>query len=280
MSRTAVDLPDPLQTQGDGAMNNADDLLAQLAGEEVDRLLSEADVAAPLPAVPGKPAVVTPAAPTPSSAPAPAAQADVPAPAPKLPALDEEVVDEAEVALHELFEEVNDAADDADDAGAPHPGNADAPVPAAGASAEEMIARGADVLIAEIRRESTEVPPAAGAAPTPSAAEALAAEMEEDERSHTAAIRRMKQGEAAAFKSNQLDEAIANSTEIATAEGELDEAALRVPFLVKLLEWVNAPLAGLPDGVRAAIGKVAIVTSLNAIGVLAYVLIFRRHGHH
>src|SRR3954466_10769039 len=43
MARTAVDLPDPQQTPADGGANNADDLLAQLAGEEVDRLLSEAE---------------------------------------------------------------------------------------------------------------------------------------------------------------------------------------------------------------------------------------------
>src|SRR5258706_16140992 len=64
MARTAVDLPDPLQSQGDGgASNNADDLLAQLAGEEVDRLLSEADVpAAPLPAAPPAAPLARPAA--------------------------------------------------------------------------------------------------------------------------------------------------------------------------------------------------------------------------
>src|SRR3954454_2232135 len=43
MAQTAVDLPDPLESKGEHALNNADDLLAQLAGEEVDRLLSEAD---------------------------------------------------------------------------------------------------------------------------------------------------------------------------------------------------------------------------------------------
>ena len=45
MPRTAVNLPDPTQTPARGAASNADDLLSQLAGEELDRLLSEAESA-------------------------------------------------------------------------------------------------------------------------------------------------------------------------------------------------------------------------------------------
>src|SRR5688500_20197958 len=51
MARTAVELPDPLENAGGGGgANSADDLLAQLAGDEVDRLLSEADATPPDPA--------------------------------------------------------------------------------------------------------------------------------------------------------------------------------------------------------------------------------------
>ena len=51
MAQTAVDLPDPLGGKSDGgaALKSADDLLAQLAGDEVDRLLSEADASTPGP---------------------------------------------------------------------------------------------------------------------------------------------------------------------------------------------------------------------------------------
>src|SRR5688500_19219971 len=38
----SIDLPDPLESASQ-PLGNADDLLAQLAGEEVDRLLAEAD---------------------------------------------------------------------------------------------------------------------------------------------------------------------------------------------------------------------------------------------
>jgi hypothetical protein len=39
---------------------------------------------------------------------------------------------------------------------------------------------------------------------------------------------------------------------------------------------VNAPLSGFSDGAREGLGKVALVTTVNAVAVLAYVLIFRR----
>lgn len=43
------------------------------------------------------------------------------------------------------------------------------------------------------------------------------------------------------------------------------------------LRIVNAPFAVLGDRVRNAVGQIAIVTLINALAVLAYVLIFRRH---
>jgi hypothetical protein len=49
------------------------------------------------------------------------------------------------------------------------------------------------------------------------------------------------------------------------------------PILVRVLAWINSPLDGLSNSVRAAIGKVALVTTVNAVGVFLYVLIFRRH---
>ena len=48
-----------------------------------------------------------------------------------------------------------------------------------------------------------------------------------------------------------------------------------VPLWVKPLEWVNAPLAGASQGVRDWVAKVAIITFLNALALMLYVLIFR-----
>ncbi len=41
MGKAAVDLPDPMQQPPPAGRTSTDDLLAQLAGEEIDRLLAE-----------------------------------------------------------------------------------------------------------------------------------------------------------------------------------------------------------------------------------------------
>jgi hypothetical protein len=58
------------------------------------------------------------------------------------------------------------------------------------------------------------------------------------------------------------------------AELVLDEPQ-PLPLLLRPLEWLNAPLASCPEATREMLGKVAIVTLVNAIAVLAYVLMFR-----
>jgi hypothetical protein len=51
-----------------------------------------------------------------------------------------------------------------------------------------------------------------------------------------------------------------------------------LPLLLRPLEWINAPFNALPEAVREALGKVALVTLFNAIAVLVYVLVFRKHS--
>jgi hypothetical protein len=48
-------------------------------------------------------------------------------------------------------------------------------------------------------------------------------------------------------------------------------------LLVRILAWINSPLDSSPDHVREAIGKIAILTAVNAVSVLAYVIFFRHH---
>ena len=44
---------------------------------------------------------------------------------------------------------------------------------------------------------------------------------------------------------------------------------------MRVLEWINAPLDSLPDDARDAIGKVAVMTLVNAVAILVYVMFFR-----
>lgn len=64
-----------------------------------------------------------------------------------------------------------------------------------------------------------------------------------------------------------------------TAEREAlrDELVESLPFYLKPLEWLNAPLHFLSERMREALGKVAIVTLVNAIAVLLYAILFRKH---
>lgn len=148
----------PIEASGNAAVQNADDLIAALAGEQIDRLLAESD----LPAVPATP----------------------PPPAPM----------------------------------------ASGPAAATAVSAAEL-----DAVLAE----------AAGpTAATPSPVESPPA--------------------------------------VAAPAKRKPASAPSVPLLLKPLVWANAPLAACPDRVREAAGKIAIVTFVNAVGVLVYTFAFHR----
>ena len=295
MARPAVDYPDPAE-HATPSMAGADDLLAQLAGDEVDRLLAEAEEGG-------------------ATATDPAVTAEV-----LDDAVDEHVrsasalvesgeVDETQAALDQLFDELggpitpagsspprglSELVDDELTVAQRELGKAPAPAADAGEAPVEP-------SIPSIAEAPT-VLNAAPAIPEPaSVADALAAEMEEDDRIHG------RRGGAAApaepvvappepseTPTDDLDaEPVDAEAELAAEpvaaevvieesagdplEAEVAEAAdARVPALVRALEWMNAPLAGLSDGAREALGKIAIVTTLNAVAVLLYVLIFRK----
>ena len=55
---------------------------------------------------------------------------------------------------------------------------------------------------------------------------------------------------------------------------EIDES---LPFYLKPLEWLNAPLEALPEKAREVVGKIALLTFFNAAAVLIYVFVFRKH---
>ena len=70
-------------------------------------------------------------------------------------------------------------------------------------------------------------------------------------------------------------EPMLSSSEISAAvnQVQLDHT----PIFVRLLELINAPFAFCPDVLRDMLGKVAILTMMNSLAVLIYVLLFRKH---
>lgn len=235
MGRAAVDLPDPLAAAPAGTTANTDDLLAQMAGEEIERLLAEADDAPPAPpqsAAPAAPPAVQPSAKTPVAPPAVSSLLEPPvANAPKR-------APTSPVAVA-----------------------APAPSPATDADLDALFTQLGSTSPAS-HATTAPAPPANPPAPAdaePSAAEALAQEMLEDAATS---------GPATALTAHV-------SAAAPQPPPPAREASDSVPIYLKLLGLISAPLDAYPDHVRDVIGKVAILTTVNAISVLAYVLIFR-----
>jgi hypothetical protein len=230
-------LPDPLSAAPVSSAST-DDLLAQLAGEEIERLLAEADE----PPASSKLAVVAPidqfappaaspaqntGASTHSSLLEPPTTTPTKIAVPAFKGAQSSPSPEAE--LSTLFLEIENSA----------------PATASGQAAPIKTATASELDSA------------------PSAADALAQEMLEDAATSPSG--------RAAFSST----ATASATSHASARAHETSEGESLPF--RILGWLNRPLDPYPDHVRDLVGKIAIVTIVNAAAVLAYVLIFRGH---
>ena len=54
-------------------------------------------------------------------------------------------------------------------------------------------------------------------------------------------------------------------------------AELPLPFYLRPFDWLSRPLDALSESARETIGKIALLTMFNAVAVLLYVLVFRKH---
>ena len=308
MGQAAVDLPDPLEPPPATSAAGTDDLLAQLAGEEIDRLLAEAEVERPSAPVDEAPpsdddagADVTTTVPVPPPAKSGKSQASTPpaaatpsrpstaAPAPIViaPTVAQPEARELTPASKAAFAKLSDGAaarverdestklgqvlreleaDPAPENRSPKdelPAAAAAPVPAAPPVRAEARAEAETVAAAAAVEQSL-------ASQTPG----LLAELEEEERLAKAAQTALAApaGDAATAS----DDSGADPSDDLAAVLDGDDDAASLPIYLKPLAWINAPLDACSDSVRQAIGKVAIITLVNAVAVFLYVLIFRR----
>jgi hypothetical protein len=256
VGQVAVDLPDPLESPSPVALSDTDDLLAQLADEEIDRLLAEserqsqshAEIAQPLPGKETPPTIAQPIAttpartgaatqpvqeegdsPPPSDAPAPGQTVAQPAPvSPQGAALS---TPEVNAQLDKLFNELHQEP----------PARADQPASVAVAAAPQP------------QQTPAQAPPAFAEQPPPKIAQQAVAEQPTPSSPPDAAA--------------VLDYASSAAT----------QENLPLPWVLRPLEWINAPLAMCPPSVRQILGKAAIITLVNSVGIIVYVLLFRRH---
>jgi len=211
MGQATLDLPDPLENPPTAPNNSADDLLSQLAGDEIDRMLADSDVSADDLSTENIPKTALP-------------PMEIPA-APAAPVND--VNDEIDGLFNQLT-------------------SAEVAAPAAKPARPAPVAEPA---------------PVPAMAPPAKAPKTLEEEMAMDQ----------------ALSAKSL-----NSPTAPTIHGESNALAdlpaeAELPVIFKPLAWLSAPLDTLPEGVREAMGKVAILTLINAMAVLGYVIFVRKH---
>jgi len=243
MGQAAVDLPDPLEQATLGAAPSADDLLSQMASEEIDRLLAEAEggVAAAAPGTP-EPSIEQPA-----ETPASGMPADGRTAAAELDKADPDTARQIDA----LFDELSAAPQagtsqpqaTADQQGKPEVKQQDSTAP------QQVVAAAMVAPMAEPQQVSAAAPAAVDPADQTGATE-----------------RQVLMAETAA---EDAAAAVAPGTGLSTEDEE------GPPWYLRLLETINAPFASCSDELRAAIGKIAIVTLVNAVAVLVYLLFFR-----
>ena len=267
MGEGPIDLPDPLD-QPHLDEESADELLSQLAGAEIDRLLRENDIER----VPAE--LVHPA--EPANVPKGRASAQrhpTVAAAPKRNAspltiedVDEQAAKAAEavIAQHGVAPgEITQAAVDA--AAAANTAQA----------VDDELAQQLDNIFAQIKNPESALPPV----PANQAANLV-------QRVQTSGAATEQQSDLidqiGTLETQILNTEILQTTQQLLAEPILkapppteDDGSPRLPLYLRPLEWVNFPLSRCTEDARDAVGKVAIVTLVNALAILLYVLIFR-----
>jgi hypothetical protein len=268
-------LPDPLRhpapaTRGAGG---TDDLLSQLAGDEIDRLLADAEIETP-------PA----ASPAPATRPGDVAGAPASDPITDAAALDDAIASAA-------------VTDDVD-------AEREAPVEPSNASAMEPIDSELDDLFKQLtaadgdtashRAEAT--PQATTAAPVTETETVMAPAdrtdapvTETDDEADATRAERAGLGfdplstdskAAASAAATPPEPSLATTTDFPHVDARADfddlHAAAPLPIWLRPLEWLSAPLDDAPEAFRDVVGKAAIVTLVNAAAVIVYVMFFRQ----
>ncbi len=248
-----------------GLKHNADDLLSQMAGDEIDRLLASAhtDGIAPpelspdanaqldelMPGLPEAQLESPPLTANTSAPPPPAESLVLPGATPAPAAETSPAVSEVQRDLDNLFNK-QPPADTAVTVEVAIAGTAPA--------LASPVSPATDAVLVTADASLDQSGTTAQAKPTVAAASGGVAAPDSSQEIASAAS-------AAETVSAVLDAALASHSP-SSSPG----------VLVKCLEVLNSPLALVPDELREAFGKIAIVTLVNAVAVLVYVLFFRR----
>lgn len=276
----AVNLPDPLNTPPLGNGPSADDLLAQMAGDEIDRLLAEADVEQPADQAEASGADAGSAMQT------TAASADTEVvtestnlqqsdsgevaddPAARL--VDAQADPELAQQLDALFETLKIEGELP--AGIARPEMVSAPqvIPD-----DPQLGQQLDALFKELQQANPETEPAESSE-SPQAIEPPTGPVAAPPPAKRAA-ETVEQGVGAVERSALAEpmptETAAGATGIEQLNDGSTDASDKLPLYLLPLALLNAPIARCSDTMRLIIGRVAIITLGNALALLIYVLI-------
>ncbi len=253
MGQATLDLPDPLDAATVGASPSADDLLSQLAGDEIDRMLASNDVDRN----PGAGADTAPRATQINHVEEPATDVARQSAIAATPNVDPDI----NAQLDALFDDLTSP-------------KSEQPAPAEDQSTppDPIAETATDPAAAIIAASTTALQQALQPAPSSASLAPTVAQEDLDTLAERAALTApLPEPEPEADPRTQIQSSL--------AEAEAHYHQNKLPFYLRPLEWINAPFAALPDPLRETLGKIGLLTLFNAAAVLAYVLIFRRHKH-
>ena len=276
MGKAQIDLPDPLE-QPHLDEESADELLAQLAGEEIDRLLRENDIER-IPAV-----LVNPPDETALRQPKPFAPRTPAPPPPPAPARPAAPANDPPLTLADIDEQGAKAAEAVIQQHGATPGEvtqATADAAVAATTAHEIdaeLARQLDDVFAQIKNPETALPPVPANQASSLTQQALIADPRRQPDKSVDLLEQL----------GDLEKQILNTEILQKTQQLLAEPVLKpersddtdgppkLPLYLRPLEWISLPLSYCGDGVRDTLGKIAVVTLVNALAILLYILIFR-----
>lgn len=274
VTRIEKDLPDPLEAPGGSPAADPDELVAQLAGDAIDRLLEETEkgLVPPRPRPQDDPlneleSPVQPGADSDQSQKSPDA-ADGPMVA------SDAIPGGSDTAVSESSEDIQDSqhqeGSDSSDALNEVQAGLDSLF---GALGKETSANTNSAAFSDkVGSEKVEHPPEASV-PMPPPVD-VPPEIANDD-GHDQTIASPEQGTA--DPSTSVD-SVDPTTDARKLLLEETRASARSPVLLALLlplKLMNAPFSGLSDQTRDVLGQIGLITLVNALAILVYVLIFR-----
>ncbi len=281
MGQAAVDLPDPLQAPPTSA-TSADDLLSQLAGDEIDRLLTESDVEPADDELPADaPTAVRENSATPNES---NGAAD---PYLKADSTSDATPDDPKHLAGNIATQPTPTKSTSTEAMKVSVDGFTEQLPGAPATMEEaspadpispaLAAAEIDAVLSS-SISGTSLPAGESALPKISSADldlAVAADAERILAPQTSELQAHAADIAAAsIDADERQELLAT---VAAESTEDPDEVRPLPIWLRPLEWLNAPMDAFSDATRDFLGKAALLTLVNAAAVIVYVLMFRRH---